>query len=152
MGRINVRVDEDLLDEVDSQGEVRSEVVRDALKQYLGKEEVSDAEAEAELNQVVERVVDRKMEDDIYPRFDNIYDRIDEEMDAEEEKKALEVQTALDREVHRFYENYTRAFEEPLGDIVANLLEEDAREKSEKLRDMNDASWLLEPEEKEANE
>ncbi|MDY7083237.1 MAG: ribbon-helix-helix domain-containing protein, partial [Halobacteria archaeon] len=119
MGRINVRVDEELLDEVDSHGDVRSEVVRNALKQYLGVEAQSDElvnvkqseQHQQQLAQVVEDVVNEKIEDDIYPRLGNIYDKLDEEMDDESEKVPLEVQVNLDAEVYNFYDNYTRAFE-----------------------------------------
>ena len=83
MGRINVRVDEDLLEEVDSQGDVRSDVVRNALKQYLGKEDVR--QEEQELADVVESVVDRKIENDIYPRLGNIYDRLEDEAGEDDE-------------------------------------------------------------------
>jgi len=65
------------------------------------------------------------------------------------EKETVEVEAALDTEVYEFYNRYTSAFEERPGDIVADLLKEDAREKSEKLREMNDASWLLEPKEED---
>jgi Arc/MetJ-type ribon-helix-helix transcriptional regulator len=145
MGRINVRVDEDLLEEVDSQGDVRSDVVRNALKQYLGKEDVR--QEEQELADVVEAVVDRKVENDIYPRLGNIYDRLDEG-DGEEKEAVVEIQARVDREVHDFYEGYTRAFETTVGDVVAELLEEHAREKSAELRDVSptDPSWTLESE------
>jgi len=151
MGRINVRVDEDLLDEVDSQGEVRSEVVRDALKQYLGKEEVKQSEAEAELDQVVERVVDRKMEDDIYPRLGNIYDRLEQEMETEEQEAVVDLQVSLDREVYEFYEGYTHAFQTTLDAIASDLLGSEAQELSDELREVspNDTSWMLETEAQE---
>lgn len=151
MGRINVRVDEDLLDEVDSQGEVRSEVVRDALKQYLGKEEVKQSEAEAELDQVVERIVDRKMEDDIYPRFGNIYDKLEQEIDAEREDATVDLQVSLGRDVYDFYEGYTHAFQTTLDEIASDLLESEAQELSDELREVspNDPSWMLETEAEE---
>jgi len=149
MGRINVRVDEDLLEEVDSQGDVRSDVVRDALKQYLGKEDVR--QEEQELADVVENVVDRKIENDIYPRLGNIYDRLEEETKGEEEKAAVEIQTRIDPEVRDFYEGYTRAFETTVGDVVAELMEEHAHEKSAELRDVSptNPSWTLKTEEAE---
>jgi hypothetical protein len=151
MGRINVRVDEDLLEEVDSQGDVRSDVVRNALKQYLGKEDVR--QEEQELADVVEAVVDRKVENDIYPRLGNIYDRLDEG-DGEEKEAVVEIQARVDREVHDFYEGYTRAFETTLGEVTAELLEDHAREKSAELRDVSptDPSWTLDAEGKEAEE
>lgn len=151
MGRINVRVDEDLLEEVDSQGDVRSDVVRNALKQYLGKEDVR--QEEQELADVVEAVVDRKVENDIYPRLGNIYDRLDEG-DGEEKEAVVEIQARVDREVHDFYEGYTRAFETTLGEVTAELLEDHAREKSAELRDVSptDPSWTLDAEEQEAEE
>ena len=149
MGRINVRVDEDLLEEVDSQGDVRSDVVRNALKQYLGKEDVR--QEEQELADVVESVVDRKIENDIYPRLGNIYDRLEDEREGEEEKAVVEIQTRVNADVRDFYEGYTRAFETTVGDVVAELLEEHAREKSAELREVtpNDPSWTLDTEETE---
>ena len=146
MGRINVRVDEDLLEEVDSQGDVRSDVVRNALKQYLGKEDVR--QEEQELADVVENVVDRKIENDIYPRLGNIYDRLEDEAGEEDEEAVIEIQTSVNAEVRDFYEGYTRAFETTVGDVVAELLEEHAREKSAELRDVSptDPSWTLESE------
>lgn len=149
MGRINVRVDEDLLEEVDSQGDVRSDVVRNALKQYLGKEDVR--QEEQELADVVESVVDRKIENDIYPRLGNIYDRLEDEKEGEEEEAVVEIQTRVKADVRDFYEGYTRAFETTVGDVVAELLEEHAREKSAELREVTptDPSWTLETEETE---
>jgi metal-responsive CopG/Arc/MetJ family transcriptional regulator len=149
MGRINVRVDEDLLEEVDSQGDVRSDVVRNALKQYLGKEDVR--QEEQELADVVESVVDRKIENDIYPRLGNIYDRLEDEKEGEEEEAVVEIQTSVNAEVRDFYEGYTRAFETTVGDVVAELLEEHAREKSAELHDVSptDPSWTLDTEEAE---
>jgi hypothetical protein len=147
MGRINVRVDEDLLEEVDSQGDVRSDVVRNALKQYLGKEDVR--QEEQELADVVESVVDRKIENDIYPRLGNIYDRLEDEAGEEDEEAVIEIQTRVNADVRDFYEGYTRAFETTVGDVVAELLEEHAREKSAELRDVSptDPSWTLDTEE-----
>ena len=152
MGRINVRVDEDLLDEVDSQGDVRSDVVRNALKQYLGKEDVR--QEEQELADVVESVVDRKIENDIYPRLGNIYDRLEDEAGEDGEKAVVDVQARVDKEVHDFYNGYTSAFETTVGDVVAELLEEHAREKSAELRDVSptDPSWTLDAEETETEE
>jgi hypothetical protein len=152
MGRINVRVDEDLLEEVDSQGDVRSDVVRNALKQYLGKEDVR--QEEQELADVVEAVVDRKVENDIYPRLGNIYDRLEEEGEGEEQEAVVEIQARVDREVHDFYEGYTRAFETTLGEVTSELLEDHAREKSAELRDVSptDPSWTLDAEGQEAEE
>ena len=149
MGRINVRVDEDLLEEVDSQGDVRSDVVRNALNQYLGKEDVR--QEEQELADVVESVVDRKIENDIYPRLGNIYDRLEDEREGEEEKAVVEIQTRVNADVRDFYEGYTRAFETTVGDVVAELLEEHAHEKSAELRDVSptDPSWTLDTEETE---
>ncbi len=146
MGRINVRVDEDLLEEVDSQGDVRSDVVRDALKQYLGKEDVR--QEEEELADVVEQVVDRKIENDIYPRLGNIYDRLEEESGDGDEETVVDMQVRMDKEVHDFYDGYTRAFETTLGEVAAELLQEHAREKSDELRAVspNDPSWTLETE------
>lgn len=146
MGRINVRVDEDLLEEVDSQGDVRSDVVRDALKQYLGKEDVK--QEEQELAEVVEGVVDRKIENDIYPRLGNIYDRLEDEEGDSDGEKVVEIKARVNEEVHGFYDDYTRAFETSLGEITADLLEEHAREKSEELREISpkDPSWTLETE------
>lgn len=151
MGRINVRVDEDLLEEVDSQGDVRSDVVRNALKQYLGKEDVR--QEEQELADVVESVVDRKIENDIYPRLGNIYDRLEEEGEVKEEEAVVEIQARVNEEVHDFYDGYTRAFETTLGEVTADLLEDHAREKSAELRDVSptDPSWTLDAE-KEAQE
>ena len=152
MGRINVRVDEDLLDEVDSQGDVRSDVVRNALKQYLGKEDVR--QEKEELADVVENVVDRKIENDIYPRLGNIYDRLEDEAEGDEEKAVVEIQARIDADVRDFYDGYTRAFETTVGDVVAELLEEHAREKSAELRDVSptDPSWTLDTEETEEAE
>jgi hypothetical protein len=154
MGRINVRVDEDLLEEVDSQGDVRSDVVRNALKQYLGKEDVR--QEEQELADVVESVVDRKIENDIYPRLGNIYDRLEDEAGEDGEKAVVEVQARVDKQVHDFYKGYTSAFETTVGEVVAELLEDHAREKSAELRDVSptDPSWTLDTEgtEKEAKE
>ena len=146
MGRINVRVDEDLLEEVDSQGDVRSDVVRNALKQYLGKEDVR--QEEQELADVVENVVDRKIENDIYPRLGNIYDRLEDEAGEEDEEAVIEIQTSVNADVRDFYEGYTRAFETTVGDVVAELLEEHAREKSAELREVSptDPSWTVESE------
>jgi hypothetical protein len=144
MGRINVRVDEDLLDEVDSQGDVRSDVVRDALKQYLGKEDVRHDEEE--LADVVEGVVDRKIENDIYPRLGKIYDRLEE--GEGEERAVINVETEVDDDVREFYDGYTHAFETSVGEIAGELLEEHAREKSDELREVspNDPSWTIETE------
>jgi len=146
MGRINVRVDEDLLEEVDSQGDVRSDVVRDALNQYLGKEDVR--QDEEELADVVEGVVDRKIENDIYPRLGNIYDRLERKEDGED-GTVLDVEARVDDDVREFYEGYTRAFETTVGEIAAELLGEHAREKSDELRDVSPSSpsWTLEVEE-----
>jgi Arc/MetJ-type ribon-helix-helix transcriptional regulator len=145
MGRINVRVDEDLLEEVDSQGDVRSDVVRDALKQYLGKEDVRHDEEE--LADVVEGVVDRKIENDIYPRLGKIYDRLEQEGEGDEDT-VIEIQARVDDDVHEFYDGYTRAFETSVGEITAELLEEHAHEKSEELREVSpsDPSWTVEKE------
>ena len=145
MGRINVRVDEDLLEEVDSQGDVRSDVVRDALKQYLGKEDVRHDEEE--LADVVEGVVDRKIENDIYPRLGKIYDRLEQE-DEGDEDTVIEIQARVDDDVHEFYDGYTRAFETSVGEITAELLEKHAHEKSEELREVSpsDPSWTVEKE------
>ena len=145
MGRINVRVDEDLLEEVDSQGDVRSDVVRDALKQYLGKEDVRHDEEE--LADVVEGVVDRKIENDIYPRLGKIYDRLEQE-DEGDEDTVIEIQARVDDDVHEFYDGYTRAFETSVGEIAAELLEKHAHEKSEELREVSpsDPSWTVEKE------
>lgn len=150
MGRINVRVDEDLLEEVDSQGDVRSDVVRNALKQYLGKEDVRHEEQE--LAGVVEKVVDRKIENDIYPRLGNIYDRLEEGAEEGEEEAIVEVQARVNEEIRDFYDGYTRAFETTLGEVTADLLEDHAREKSEELREVSptDPSWTLDAEEEEA--
>lgn len=144
MGRINVRVDEDLLDEVDSQGDVRSDVVRNALKQYLGKEDVR--QEEQELADVVEQVVDRKIENDIYPRLGNIYDRLENEAGDEGSETVVDVQVSVDDEVREFYDGYTRAFETTLGEVAGELLEEHAREKSDELREVSptDPSWTVE--------
>lgn len=144
MGRINVRVDEDLLEEVDSQGDVRSDVVRDALKQYLGKEDVRHDEDE--LADVVEGVVDRKIENDIYPRLGKIYDRLEE---GEGDNGAvISVKAEVDDDIREFYDGYTRAFETSVGEIAAELLEEHAREKSDELREVSptDPSWTVEGE------
>lgn len=144
MGRINVRVDEDLLEEVDSQGDVRSDVVRDALKQYLGKEDVRHDEEE--LADVVEGVVDRKIENDIYPRLGKIYDRLEE---GEGDNGAvISVKAEVDDDIREFYDGYTRAFETSVGEIAAELLEEHAREKSDELREVSptDPSWTVEGE------
>lgn len=143
MGRINVRVDEDLLEEVDSQGDVRSDVVRNALNQYLGKEDVR--QEEQELADVVESVVDRKIENDIYPRLGNIYDRLEDEAGEDGEKAVVEVQARVDEEVREFYRGYTSAFETTVGEVVAELMEEHAREKSVELHDVSptDPSWTL---------
>ncbi|MFP4188983.1 MAG: CopG family ribbon-helix-helix protein [Halobacteriales archaeon] len=144
MGRINVRVDEDLLEEVDSQGDVRSDVVRDALKQYLGKEDVRHDEDE--LADVVEGVVDRKIENDIYPRLGKIYDRLEE---GEGDNGAvISVKAEVDDDIREFYDGYTRAFETSIGEIAAELLEEHAREKSDELREVSptDPSWTVEGE------
>ncbi len=152
MGRINVRVDEDLLEEVDSQGDVRSDVVRNALKQYLGKENVR--QEEQELADVVETVVDRKIENDIYPRLGNIYDRLEQEAGEDGEQAVVEIQARVDKEVHDFYDGYTRAFETTLGEVTAELLKDHAREKSAELRDVSptDPSWTLDAEGQEAEE
>ncbi|MFP4174383.1 MAG: CopG family ribbon-helix-helix protein [Halobacteriales archaeon] len=144
MGRINVRVDEDLLEEVDSQGDVRSDVVRDALKQYLGKEDVRHDEDE--LADVVEGVVDRKIENDIYPRLGKIYDRLEE---GEGDNGAvISVKAEVDDDIREFYDGYTRAFETSIGEIAAELFEEHAREKSDELREVSptDPSWTVEGE------
>lgn len=152
MGRINVRVDEDLLEEVDSQGDVRSDVVRNALKQYLGKEDVR--QEEQELADVVENVVDRKIENDIYPRLGNIYDRLEEETEEGENETVVEIQARVNKEVRDFYDGYTRAFETTLGEVTADLLEDHAREKSAELREVSpkDPSWTLDTEEQEVEE
>ncbi|MDY6780494.1 MAG: ribbon-helix-helix domain-containing protein [Halobacteria archaeon] len=151
MGRINVRVDEDLLEEVDSHGDVRSEVVRNALKNYLDADEsVRQAEVEGEnLAELVEEVVDDKIQEDIYPRLGNIYDRLDEEHEDDGEKKTVEVRADLDPEVHGFYESYTRAFETTLSDLVADLLEEKAHELSDEIDEIGtrNPSWTLDSDE-----
>lgn len=156
MGRINVRVDEDLLEEVDSQGDVRSEVVRDALKTYLGVDQEGSKKEEVEeedLAKVVEDVVDQKIQEDVYPRLGNIYDKLEEEGELKQKKK-IEVNVELSPEVYEFYENYTRAFETPLSEITAELLEDEAHELSEKLEDVSPAkpSWMLETAESDTGE
>ncbi|MDY6764618.1 MAG: ribbon-helix-helix domain-containing protein [Halobacteria archaeon] len=157
MSRINVRVDEDLLEKVDAQGEVRSEVVREALKNYVDEEPVLDDEGvkqpPQELAQVVEDIVNQKIQEDIYPRFGKIYDKLDEEMEEEEESKVpIELTVNLSPEVYNFYEKYTRAFETPVSDIVSNLLEEEALRLSDQINQMphKSPSWALETEEEEA--
>lgn len=144
MGRINVRVDEELLDEVDSHGDVRSEVVREALKQYLGVDSQSDVEygdAE-EISEVVESVVDRKIQKDVYPRLGNIYDRLDEEVD-ESDSVSFEVGVDLDPEVYEFYENYNKAFGTSMSDLVSNMLEEEVTRLRDNARRMPyvDPDW-----------
>lgn len=145
MGRINVRVDEDLLDEVDSHGDVRSEVVREALKQYLGVGVDADVDADdrEELADVVESVVDRKIQRDVYPRLGNIYDRLDEEVEREAEDVPVELRLELDPEVYEFYENYTKAFGTSLSDLVSNMLTDEVSRISEEARGMPyvDPEW-----------
>lgn len=148
MGRINVRVDEDLLDEVDSHGDVRSEVVREALKQYLGVgvEAGAGKGGEEELADVVENVVDRKIQKDVYPRLGNIYDRLDEEVEREAEEVPVELSLDLDPEVLEFYENYAKAFGTPLSDLVSNMMESEVPRIRETAQGMPyvDPEWLEE--------
>lgn len=148
MGRINVRVDEDLLDEVDSHGDVRSEVVREALKQYLGVDEQAEVgrEGREELADVVENVVDRKIQRDVYPRLGNIYDRLDEEVEREAEDVPVDLSLELDPEVLEFYEKYAKAFGTPMSDLVSNMMESEAPKVREAARGIPyvDPDWAEE--------
>lgn len=156
MSRINVRVDDDLLQKVDAHGEVRSEVVREALKKYVDEGNTVDGEGvkqpPQELAQVVESIVDEKIQEDVYPRFGKIYDKLEEEMEEEEESKVpLELKVNLSPEVYNFYEKYTRAFETPVSDIVTNLLEEEALRLSDQINQMphKSPSWALDTDKEE---
>ena len=148
MGRINARVDDDLLDEVDSHGDVRSQVVRDALKEYLNTERGRDTDGD-ELVDLVEDVVEEKIEDDVYPRLGNIYDCLDESSEDQGDRIPVDLRAELDPEVYDFYEKYTSSFETSMSSIVADLLEENAREMSRDLEDVvpGDPSWFVEGEE-----
>ncbi|XGI82979.1 hypothetical protein ACEU6E_06750 [Halorutilales archaeon Cl-col2-1] len=143
MGRINVRVDDDLLEEVDSEGDVRSEVVRQALKSHLGIENDTDAEAET-----VEEVVEQKLEDEIYPRLGNIYDKLEDDEGKAADGKRMKVEFEIDPRVYDFYERYTKAFETPLSEIVSDVLEEEAVRLSNEIGEMSrkKPSWVLDDE------
>ncbi|MDY6776122.1 MAG: hypothetical protein SV253_08655 [Halobacteria archaeon] len=149
MGRINVRVDDDLLEEVDSEGDVRSEVVRRALKSHLGVEEFSGSGSDSDApSDTIEEVVEQKLEDEIYPRLGNIYDRLEDEEAKTADGKRMQVEFEIDPEVYDFYERYTQAFETPLSEIVSDVLEEEAVRLSDEIGEMSrkKPSWVLDDE------
>ncbi len=147
--RINVRVDEGLLEKIDSKGENRSEIVRQALKNYLesnsfsGNVRQKQKQSPAKLEDVIEDIIDRRMEEDIYPRLGKIYNKLDEDIE-DEDGVSVKLNVEMDTETHTFYEGYTQAFETPLSEIASEALEKKAEELSNNLRDIaKDASWLL---------
>lgn len=103
----------------------------------------ADAEDGVVSREDVREVVDERVREDVYPRLSKIYQSLEHEGRGDAE---LPDDVDLSPEIQRFYEEYTSAFDASIEELVAELLEEEARRLSEELEFASGESpdWLLE--------
>ncbi len=91
----------------------------------------------------VEEVVDRRVREDVYPRLSKIYESLERESRGD---ASLPDDLDISRDVEEFYEEYSRAFDASVEELVGELLEEEAYRLSEELETVSgeNPDWLLE--------